>query len=108
MGAEGVDDLNEMPTEEQLAQLRDELARTPASVVVANHCFGLFELAALHLSIQPPQLDQASVAIDALDAMVEKLGTRLEDAEEQLREGVAQLKMAYVTIRDMAEAADES
>ena len=37
----------------------------PVEVVVANHAFGLFELAALHLSLQPPQLDEARVAIDA-------------------------------------------
>ena len=38
----------------QMAELRDQLARTPAEVVVANHAFGLFELAALHLSLSPP------------------------------------------------------
>src|SRR5579863_1373407 len=65
--------------QERLAQLQEQLARTPAEVVVANHAFGLFELAALHLSLQPPQLDQASLAIDALAALVEGLGERLGD-----------------------------
>ena len=55
-------------------ELRDQLARTPAEVVVANHAFGLFELAALHLSLQPPQLAQARLAIDALAALVDGLG----------------------------------
>ena len=56
-------------------ELRDQLARTPAEVVVANHAFGLFELAALHLSLQPPQLDQARLAIDALAALVDGWAT---------------------------------
>ena len=37
----------------QLDQLREQLAHTPAALVVANHGFGLFELAALHLSLDP-------------------------------------------------------
>src|SRR5580658_2817909 len=57
----------------QMEQLREELARTPAELVIANHAFGLFELAALHLSLQPPQLDQARLAIDALAAVVDGL-----------------------------------
>ena len=30
--------------------------------MIANHAFGLFELAALHLSQEPAQLDEASLA----------------------------------------------
>ena len=82
----------------EMARLRDELARTPAEVVVANHAFGLFELAALHLSLQPPQLSQASLAIDALAALVDGLGDRLGDARHQLSDGLSQLRMAYVQI----------
>ena len=71
------------PTPEEmqarLAELQEQLARTPAEVVVANHAFGLFELAALHLSLQPPQLDQARLAIDALASLVDGLGDRLGD-----------------------------
>ena len=46
-------------------------------MVVANHAYGLFELAALHLSAKPPSLDQARLAVDALGALVEGLGDRL-------------------------------
>lgn len=82
-----------------MAELRQQLAATPAAVVVANHCFGLFELAALHLSMQPPNLPEAQVAIDGLGALVDKLTGRLGDAEEQLAAGLAQLRMAFVQIR---------
>src|SRR4051812_18972968 len=65
------------PTDEELrahlSELREQLVQTPAAVVVANHAFGLFELAAVHLSAQPPQLEEASLAIDALGALVDGL-----------------------------------
>lgn len=82
-----------------LAELRDQLARTPAEVVIANHAFGLFELAALHLSLEPPQLDQARLAIDALGALIEGLGDRLGDHAKELSSGLSQLRMAYVQIQ---------
>ncbi|MBV9661934.1 MAG: hypothetical protein JO337_12330 [Acidimicrobiales bacterium] len=90
------------PTEaemaEQMAQLRDQLARTPADVVVANHAYGLFELAALHLSLDPPQLDQARLAIDALGYLVEGMGGRLGGPGEELTAGLGQLRMAFVQL----------
>ena len=92
-------ELTEAELAEQMDALRQQLAETPAEVVVANHAFGLFELAALHLSLQPPQLDQARVAIDALAALVEGMAGRLGDAEAQLADGLAQLRMAFVQIR---------
>jgi hypothetical protein len=81
-----------------MEKLREQLAQTPAEVVVANHAFGLFELAALHLSLQPPQLDQARLAIDALAALVDGLGNRLGETSSQLSDGLSQLRMAYVQI----------
>jgi hypothetical protein len=83
----------------QVQELRDQLARTPAGLVVANHAFGLFELAALHLSLDPPNLDDAQLAIDALGALVETMAGRLGEHEAQLKEGLAQLRIAYVQIK---------
>lgn len=83
----------------RMAQLQQQLAETPAAEVVANHCFGLFELAALHLSLAPPQLGEASTAIDALNGIVEALPGRLGQHESQLKEGLASLKLAFVQIR---------
>jgi hypothetical protein len=77
----------------------DGEALSPEELVIANHAFGLFELAALHLSLQPPQLPQARLAIDALGALTEGLAGQLGDYERQLVEGLAQLRMAYVQIR---------
>lgn len=87
----------------QMEELRQQLADTPADVVVANHCFGLFELAALHLSLEPAKLGEAQLAIDALAALVENLTGRLGEAEPHLREGLNQLRMAFVQIRQRAD-----
>ena len=45
-----------------------------------------------------PDLVQASVAIDALAAIVETLGSRLGDDESTLRDALAQLRLAFVQV----------
>ncbi len=87
-----------------MEDLQRQLADTPAEVVVANHCFGLFELAALHLSLNPPKLSEAQLAIDALGSLVENLTGRLGEAEPHLRDGLSQLRVAFVQIRQRAAA----
>jgi hypothetical protein len=82
-----------------MEQMRQQLIDAPAEVVVANHCFGLFELAALHMSNQPPQLSKAKLAIDALGALLDGLAGRLGEAESQLRDGLASLRLAYVQLQ---------
>ena len=78
--------------------MRAELANSPVEIVVANHCYGLFELAAVYLSQLPPLLDQARLAIDALGCLVDGLEGRLGETEEQLKDGLSQLRLAYVQI----------
>ena len=97
-GGEG--ELTDEEVQARMEQLREQLAHTPAELVVANHCYGLFELAALHLSLQPPQLDQAGLAIDALGLLVDGLAGRLGEQEQQIREALAQLRMAFVQIKN--------
>jgi hypothetical protein len=103
-GGGGGPELSEDEIRERLAEMRDELARTPVSVVVANHAFGLFELAALHLSLEEPQLEQARLAIDALSALVDGVGSRLGEHSQELSAGLAQLRMAYVKIQSAHDA----
>ena len=88
--------------------MRAELANSPVEVVVANHCYGLFELAAVYLSQQPPLLDQARVAIDALGSLVTGLEGRLGEAEEPLKDGLSQLRLAYVQIDGAQRAGAEA
>ncbi len=89
---------------EELDELRRQLAQTDPAVVVSNHCYGLFELAAVYLSEQPPRLIEAQVAIDALAGVVDALGERLGESAEPLAEGLAQLRLAWVQLRAVADA----
>ena len=91
--------VSEEELEAKMNELRQQLADAPAELVVANHCFGLFELAALHLSLQPPRLAEARLAIDGLAAILEGLAGRLGAEERQLQEGLASLRLAYVQIQ---------
>jgi hypothetical protein len=78
--------------------MQRELASAPVEVVVANHCYGLFELAAVYLSQVPPLLPQARLSIDALACLVDGLKGRLGEAEGPLKDGLSQLQLAYVQI----------
>jgi len=83
---------------DELAAMQEELARTPASVVVANHAIGLFQLAAIHLNRRPPNLEEGRFAIDALAGLVDATEGRLGDEEESLREALAQVRLAFVRL----------
>jgi hypothetical protein len=102
-----VDDLDDLSPEERdalaarLDELRSQLVSAPAEVVVANHAYGLFELAAIHLSQQPPNLDEARLAVDALGAIVGGLTGRLGEAEASLNDALAQIRLTYVQISEM-------
>lgn len=82
----------------QMAQTRAELASTPADVVVANHAMGLYELAAIHLSQDPPKLTEANLAVDALAALLSGVEGRLGQNEPTLRQALGQLQMAFVEL----------
>jgi len=82
----------------QVEALRERLASTPAETVIANHCYGLFELAAIYLSVSPPQFEGARLAIDALGALVDGLGDRLGETTGPLRDALAQIRLAYVQV----------
>ncbi len=101
----------DLPPEEQarlaamqaeMEEVRRELLAAPAAVVVANHAMGMYELAAIHLMSEPPQLVEASLAVDALAALVEGLEGRLGDAEPTLRDALGQLRAAYLDVHNRA------
>ena len=78
--------------------MQEEVASTPASVVVANHAVGLFQLAAIHLNRRPPNLAEGRLAIDAMGALVEGMAGRLGEEEQALRDGLGQLRLAFVQL----------
>jgi hypothetical protein len=102
VGDEGEHVGAEPPPEEleaELAEVQRQLLETPASVIIANHAIGLFQLAALHLNQQPPNFVDAQLAIDALGSIVEGLGERLGPDAEALRDALAQIRLAFVQIK---------
>lgn len=84
----------------ELAESRERLKAVPASVVVANHAMGMYELAALHLSSQPPNFAEGSVAIDALGALLDGMKGRLGEAEPTLQDALSQIRMAFVQLKN--------
>jgi hypothetical protein len=90
--------------EQAIDDARRRLAEVPAEVVVTNHVMGLYELAAIHLSSDPPNLPGASLALDAVGALVEGLGDRLGTEVATLRNALANIRMAYVSVKSSSAA----
>jgi hypothetical protein len=88
----------------EMDEVRRQVLAAPAAVVVANHAMGLYELAAIHLTAEPPQLGEAVLAIDALVALVDGLEGRLGESEPTLREALGQLRTAYLEVKARTEA----
>lgn len=84
---------------EALAEARQRLTEIPAEVVVVNHAMGLYELAAIHLTSSPPNLDHAALSIDALACLVEGLGERLGPDHSVLTDALANIRLAFVQIK---------
>lgn len=85
--------------EAALRESRARLAEAPVEVVIANHVLAFYELAAIHLSQQPPNLGAAAVAIDAMSAVVHTLETRLGDDEGTMRDALQNIQFAFVQIK---------
>src|ERR1700728_2821701 len=90
----------------QVEALREQLAQTPAETVLANHCYGLFELGAIYLSANPPLLFEARLAIDAFGLLVEGLGERLGEASGPLLDALAQIRLGFVQVEAAPRAAE--
>jgi hypothetical protein len=99
-GPEG--DLTEEELRAELRAMQEQMLRTPAAIVVANHCIGLVELAALHLGQDPPNLADAQIAIDALAGIIDAVGPRMGDNGPALRQGLNQMRMAYIEAKNAA------
>lgn len=89
----------------EMAEVRAQLLQVPAAQIVANHAMGCYELAAIHLSNQPPAFGEAQVAIDAFGALVDVLEGKLGPDEVTLRDALAQLRLAFVQVKASYEGA---
>jgi hypothetical protein len=91
----------DIPDAEMRAEIDDvrrQLAQVPPEIVVANHAMGLYELAAIHLSQDPPNAQGAALAIDAMGALVDGLAGRLGEAESTLRDALSQMRLVFVQV----------
>ena len=88
----------------EMQQVRDQLSQVPAAVVIANHAMGCYELAAIHLSNQPPKLEEAQLAIDAFAALLGVTKGRLGDDESTLEDALAQIRLAFVQVKASVDA----
>ena len=85
--------------QEAMEETRQQLASVPAEVVVTNHVMGLYELAAIHLSAETPDLAQAALAIDALACLVDGLGDRLGPEAPTMVGALQNIRLAFVQIK---------
>jgi hypothetical protein len=99
---EQFDPADEAELRAELDEARRRLAEVPAAQVVANHAMGLFELAAIHLSQQPADLAEAALAIDAMAAVIDAVGDRLAPNAAVLRDALAQIRLAFVQLKQQA------
>jgi len=90
---------------QQIDAMRRQLLELPAGVVVGQHALQFFDVAGLYLSQSPPRIEDARLAIDALAAVVERLGARLGDAEPSIRQALHQAQLAFVEAARTAGAA---
>jgi hypothetical protein len=82
------------PEREAEAQtIAQELSQVPALDWVANAAVTLANVAAA--KIQMGQAPDAQLAIDALGALLDGLGSRFGEAEQPLKQTLAQLRFAY-------------
>ncbi|MDQ1520644.1 MAG: hypothetical protein QOI55_1717 [Actinomycetota bacterium] len=118
-GPGGPGDGDEGPSAEEIEALRElhaRLSATPVEDVVANHIFGLWQLALVYLGVatppdeqgrQPmPNLPAASLVIDAVAALLDGVGGRLGEHESQLRDTLTQTQMIYVQLAEALAAQD--
>ena len=83
----------------EMQDVRNQLVQVPAAVVIANHAMGCYELAAIHLSNQPPNLAEAQLAIDAFGALLGVTEGRLGEDEATLSDALAQIRLAFVQVK---------
>lgn len=82
--------------EEEARRMSEEMARIPSVEWVINVAVTLANAAGTKLN--EGLRDDAGLAIDALAAIVEKVGPKLGEAEAPLRQTLAQLQMAYAQV----------
>jgi len=80
----------------EMSEAREQLLEAEVATVLANHALGIYELAALHITSENPDMVEARLAVDALGILVEGLEGRLGDGEPTLVDALNNIKIGYV------------
>lgn len=104
----GEADIDEEQAMAALAEARERLAEVPVETMITNHAMGMWELAAIHLSAEPPDLTSAALAIDAFAAVIETLGERIGPEHDTLTAALSNIRMAFVQVRASATASGDA
>ena len=87
----------------QLSEAREQILGANVRDVIANHAIGLYELAAIHLTAEKPDLASTKVAVDALTTLVEGMEGQLGQAEPTLKESLHNIRLGFVQRSQEAE-----
>ena len=90
----------------QMAEAREQILGAPASTVLMNHAFGMYELAAIHLTADEPKLEEAKLAIDCLSSIAKELEGKLGEEEQTMKEALSQIQMVYVQRKEQLAKVD--
>jgi hypothetical protein len=93
---------------QEMAEVQQQIASTPAAQLVANHAMGMYELAAIKLSQEPPRFAEAQLAIDAMAAVLDATADRIGEDAVALRQGLNQLQLAFVELKNRGEQGTEA
>jgi len=91
----------------EMAEAQAHLASAPAAQVITNHIHGFFELARIHLGQDPPNFDEASLAIDAMAGVLDAVEPRLGPDGPAMRQGLVQLQAVFVELRNQLDLAED-
>ncbi len=103
---ESADSPPELTPEEQSAlasefeEAKQRISETPVDQIITTHIIGLYELAVIHLQKDPPDLESAKIAVNAMSGIVEGVAEDLQEYEEAMRNALTEIQMAFVKASD--------
>ena len=92
--------------EQQLREAQEQLLSVPASQIVANHIIGLFELAAIHLRVDPPPPPPPPPPQHPNANQDEQLGDQLPD-HQTLAAALHQIRLAFVEVQNQTDDSED-
>ena len=85
---------------QDMAKAREQMLSVPAADIIANHLMGMYELAAVHLGENPPNFEEATVAIEAVRVVLDRLEPKFGENAPILRQALTQLQLTFVQLKE--------